>query len=300
MPIILCLGNSTWDRIYSVEEIPSQATKYFSNQLLEVGGGVAATAAVAAARLGARVFFAGRQGNDTVGDQITLDFAKYNVDTRFLRKFDSVLSPSAVVHVDKRGERQITVLKDLNMPTDAAWIDETMLDGVDCVLCDCTWPEGAERILSLARELNIETVIDADIGGEGLRKLLPLGTHVAFSHPALRDFSKTDNTEEALKIAQQFVKGTVYVTQGEKGCFWLEGGKLQHLPAYQVDVVDTTGAGDVFHGALALAISEKAQCVEAVRFASATAALKCTQVGGRAGIPQKAQVLEFINNNIQE
>lgn len=297
MTNILCIGNATWDRFFFVDEIPSQATKYFSTKFIELGGGVAATAAVAAARLGSQVSFVGRAGQDSVGEVIKTELEGWGVNTQFVQTFPGVTSSNAVVHVDKDGERQITVLRDPEMPKDPDWIKPEMLDGVVCVLCDCTWPEGAERLMTLAREKGIPTVIDADLGGEALLKLLPLGSHVAFSNPALTELSGETDAELALKHAQTHTEGTVYVTRGEKGCFWLESGELKHAPAYKVDVVDTTGAGDVFHGALAAAVAEKKSGFDAVNFASAVAALKCTRPGGRAGIPDRTQLNEFMKSS---
>ena len=89
--------------------------------------------------------------------------------------------------------------------------------------------------------------------------------------------------------------GHVYVTQGRDGCFWLENGALCHQPGFEVNVIDTTGAGDVFHGALAVSLGQKLPAADAVRFASAVAALKCTKPGGRAGIPDCDQTRSFLS-----
>ncbi|WP_413282626.1 PfkB family carbohydrate kinase [Vibrio sp. MA40-2] len=293
---ILCLGNATWDRIYSVDEIPSQATKYFSSNYLEVGGGVAATAAVAASKLGASVEFIGRIGQDIVGELVEKDLNDWNVHTSHLKTFPDHTTSNAVVHVDIHGERQITVHRDPNLPRDANWITAQLLENVDCVLCDCTWNEGAEKLLTLARELNIPSVIDADLGGESLAKLIALTDHVAFSYPALCSLSGQSDLEESLRIAQTYTNGIVYVTQGDKGCYWLDQGILHHIPAYKVKAIDTTGAGDVFHGALSFAIAQGNKGAEAIRFANAVAALKCTVIGGRAGIPTIEQTIKFINS----
>ncbi|WP_066016160.1 PfkB family carbohydrate kinase [Endozoicomonas atrinae] len=300
MATILCVGNTTWDRFYSVDSVPSAPTKYFSTDYYELGGGIAATAAVTAARLGHHVSLISRVGNDNIGKLIVDELDEWGVDISNLRVIPDAISSNAVVHVDPQGERQITVHRDKRLSTDASWIHDSFLDNVDCVLCDCTWLEGAERLLSMARARSIPTVIDADLGGDALMKLLPLGDHVAFSSPALNKLTEQDgvrDVKEALLVAQRYVKGTVYVTQGEKGCYWLEGEKFCHLPAYRVNVVDTTGAGDVFHGALAVAVAEGKSGKDAVQFASAVAALKCTQPGGRAGIPNHNQLIEFIKNH---
>ncbi len=300
MATIMCVGNTTWDRFYSVESVPNAPTKYFSTDYYELGGGIAATAAVTAARLGHRVSLVSRIGDDSIGQLIKHELGEWGVDTGNLRVIPDAISSNAVVHVDPQGERQITVHRDKRLSTDASWIHDSLLDNVDCVLCDCTWLEGAQRLLSMARERAIPTVIDADLGGDALLKLLPLGDHVAFSSPALSKLTEkagASNVKEALLVAQGYVKGVVYVTQGEQGCYWLESEKLYHLPAYRVKVVDTTGAGDVFHGALAVAVAQGKSGKDAVQYASAVAALKCTQSGGRAGIPSQNQLIEFIKNH---
>jgi sulfofructose kinase len=90
----------------------------------------------------------------------------------------------------------------------------------------------------------------------------------------------------------------VYVTQGGQGCLWLENDRLHHQPGFAVNVVDTTGAGDVFHGALAVSLAHGASPAEAVRFASGVAALKCTRPGGRAGIPDCDQARSFLSLSV--
>ena len=294
---ILCIGNATWDRIFNVNEIPSEATKYFSTSYHEIGGGVAATAAVAIATLGANVSLLTRLGNDNVGRAIKEDLNKWGVDTSLLQQFNDTSSSNAVVHVDPAGERQITVHRDSNLPVNSDWITEELLENIDCILCDCTWSEGAEKLLTLANSKGIPSVIDADLGGETMAKLVSLGTDVAFSYPALCQMTGETDIEKALLAAQQNTNGTVYVTNGEHGCYWVEDNIVKHVSGYRVNVVDTTGAGDVFHGALAFAIAKKLKGENAVNFANAVAALKCTKPGGRAGIPDYDQVINFIKSH---
>lgn len=299
MKTIVCLGNATWDSFYKVPEIPSEATKYFSTHYDEAGGGVAATAAVAIARLGANATMISRVGDDNVGQKIIDDLKSWRVDTQYVRKFDGCISSNAVVHVDSVGERQITVHRDKGMLLDPHWIPSDVLGSANCILCDCTWFEGLQYLTGLAKSLGIPSVIDADLGGVDLAKVVPLGDHIAFSYPALCTFTGKDDIAEALIEAQRLTEGVVYVTNGSDGCFWLENSQLMHEPTFHVDIVDTTGAGDVFHGALAVAIAEGMRSREAVRFANASAAIKCTMPGGRDGIPERAYVNSFIEKYSQ-
>ena len=92
--------------------------------------------------------------------------------------------------------------------------------------------------------------------------------------------------------------GFVAVTDGPNGVSWLEDGALRHMPAFAVKAIDTLGAGDAFHGAFTLALAEGRDLTDALRFASAAAALKCTQFGGAAGAPRRAEVDEFLKRQV--
>ena len=138
-------------------------------------------------------------------------------------------------------------------------------------------------------------MLDADVTPQDIAELIALSDHAAFSAPGLRRLTQRDETENALRKAQTLTNGHVYVTQGRDGCFWLENGALCHQPGFEVNVVDTTGAGDVFHGALAVSLGQQWPAADAVRFASAVAALKCTKPGGRAGIPDCDQTRSFLS-----
>jgi sulfofructose kinase len=126
--------------------------------------------------------------------------------------------------------------------------------------------------------------------------LLPLTDHAVFSEPALAGFAGSAS-DEALATMARFNCRVAAVTRGEAGVGWYEEGSLKSLSAYPVDVVDTTGAGDVFHGAYAFAIGGGLAVREAMSFASAAAALKCMRAGGRAGIPTIDDCVAFMRND---
>lgn len=157
------------------------------------------------------------------------------------------------------------------------------------------WHDGAKQAFTLARQQGVPTLLDADVTPQDIAELIALSDHAAFSAPGLRRLTQLDETENALKKAQTLTNGHVYVTQGRDGCFWLENDTLCHQPGFEVNVIDTTGAGDVFHGALAVSLGQKLPAADAVRFASAVAALKCTKPGGRAGIPDCDQTRSFLS-----
>jgi sulfofructose kinase len=165
------------------------------------------------------------------------------------------------------------------------------------VLADPRWPEGAVALFTAARALGIPTVLDGDVAdAEIFKRLLPLTDHAVFSEPALAAFAGTAGDEALAKLVR-FGCRVVAVTRGHDGVSWVENGGLHRQPAYSVDAVDTTGAGDVFHGAYAFALGAGLATGDAMRFAAATAAMKCLHAGGRAGIPSTRDSLAFMRTN---
>ena len=295
MARIACVGITVLDRIWYLADLPKEGGKYVANNYTEVGGGPAATAAVAAAKLGADVDFIGRVGDDDTGSRLLAELESLGVNTRFTRIFKGARSSQSAVLVDASGERIIANYPSPDLPEEADWLQDIDYSQWDVVLADVRWHDGAKQALTLARQQGVTTVLDADITPQDIADLVALSDHAAFSAPGLQRMTQIAEAESALKKAQTLTNGHVYVTQGKDGCYWLEKGALSYLPAFKIDVVDTTGAGDVFHGALAVGLAQNQPAQEAVRFASAVAALKCTRPGGRAGIPDCDQTRSFLS-----
>jgi sulfofructose kinase len=163
------------------------------------------------------------------------------------------------------------------------------------VLCDVRWPKASQVVLQTARDQGVTTVLDADLtSDDAVERLIGFADYSIFSAPALERLSGTPDFTAGLRIAQERTSGIVGVTLGEDGFAWLDEGDLHACPAFRVATVDTLAAGDVFHGAFALAIGEGLATADAGRLASAAAALKCTRWGGRAGIPNRTEVEQFL------
>ncbi|MDX3925872.1 MAG: sugar kinase [Shinella sp.] len=283
-PSVICLGLSALDRIWRVE-IPFSggSEKIRAGQHLTEPGGMAANAAVTVARLGGVASFWGRAGDDEAGRLMVEDFAAEGVDTSQFRLFEGGASSVSGVIVDARGERQIVNFRG-HYPTDPTWLPLAGLS-VDCVLADPRWPEGAQALFSAARRQGIPTVLDGDVADTNIfERLLPLTDHAIFSEPGLHSFGGED-VDAALARAAGFGCRMVAVTRGGDGLLWLDRSGKHHMPAPAVQAVDTTAAGDVFHGAYAFAIGASLGIADALGFASSVAALKCTRPGGRAAIP---------------
>lgn len=303
MAAIVCVGIAVWDQIFAVDTLPDHGGKFFYRDFRETGGGPAATAAAAASRLGVGAAFWGRVGDDAIGARIVEDLARYDVDIADIRRVGERVSTLSAVILDRAGERMILTPADSQLDPDPSWLPLERIAGTDAVLADVRWPEGARAALDMARQHGIPSVLDADTttGAPPIAPLVAAASHVVFSASGLRAFAGSDDRAAALRAAHDRIGGTIAVTAGGDGCSWIDdNGDAWHLPAFEVDVVDTLGAGDVFHGALAVALAERWPLSDAVLFASAAAAIKCTRLGGRAGTPRRAEVEAFLRNNVAE
>ena len=290
---VFCLGISTLDYVYSVEALPTRGEKYRSRGLAVIGGGCAGNASVAIARLGGRCWLATRLADDPTGDQIVADLVGEGVETEFARRVAGLRSPVSAILVDAEGERMIISYSDPEMPEDTHWLPKALPEGAGAVLADTRWGEGALAALRLARAAAVPGVLDGD------RKpphpdLVGTASHVAFSAQALAELSGEADPRVGLARLAQGASTWLAVTLGKEGVLFIENGEVFHAPAFTVETVDTLGAGDVWHGAFALALAEGQGERAAIRFASATAAIKCTRFGGRAGAPRRDEVMDFL------
>ena len=295
---VICLGLSAFDYIWQVERLPEgRSDKVRAPEFLTKGGGMAATAAVAVARLGGEARFWGRAGEDREGAAMRDELAAEGVDVSGFRLFGGGRSSISGVFVDPAGERHIANFRGQDLPPAPDWLPLDTVAKAGAILADPRWPEGAEAAFTAARAAGIPTILDADVADRDVfERLLPLTDHAIFSAPALLGFAGAD-TEAALARVATFGCRIAAVTLGGDGVLWREDGATAQRPALPVAVVDTTGAGDVFHGAYALAIAKGAPTGPAMEFAGVAAALKCTQAGGRRGIPTFEQTMRFWRDN---
>ncbi|WP_439574974.1 PfkB family carbohydrate kinase [Phreatobacter sp.] len=286
-PRIVCAGIATLDLVYAVDTMPTEAVKYRAKDLVMSGGGLAGNAAVAAARLGAAVSLVTRLGDDLPGDAIIAGLAAEGIDCSAVARVPGGRSPVSSVIVDPAGERMVVSHSDNATLGDAADLPDALLAGADACYAETRWIAAALRLLPQARAAGIPSVLDADRRPSD-PAVLDLATHVGFSAPALKELTGIDDVASALAAASTSRANVYLVTDGEKGAWYMEDGRVRHEPAFPVAAVDTLGAGDTWHGALAVALGEHQPLRQAVRFANGAAALKCTVFGGRAGMPHRA------------
>lgn len=312
-PHVICLGHSALDYLWQIPalaDLPVEGGKCRADSFVQVGGGMAATAAVTVARLGLAVQLWSRAGQDAAGLAIRDELAAAGVGVQQLRLFAGSQSSASAILVDAKGERLIVNARGHGLPTAADWLPLQEVARVQAVLADPRWPEGAKALFTAARQRGVPTVLDADVAEPAIfAELLPLCDHALFSEPGLAlwaDHCQLGHAsiETQLRAVQQLGCKVAAVTLGAQGVQWLDQGSdsdsdsqsLQHTPARPVRVVDTTGAGDVFHGAYATALALGHSSKHAFSFASSAAALKCQHAGGRQGIPTMEETVVFNNS----
>lgn len=284
---IICVGNLVHDEVFQVEELPRTGIKTGVLGYEQRFGGPAATAAVAICRLGGAAAYWGRVGADAAGQAGLAAMRGYGVDCSGVAILPEGRTLRAMVVVDRGGER-IIISDRRSLSPDPGALPVDSLDGVGAVLVDSRWPAGAEIALDRARAAGIPTILDADGGVIGeIQPLIDKADHVVFSSEGLRDHVGEGDPESLLHRCAAGAGRVFAVTRGREGSLWLVDGVVSAVPAFPVEVADTTGCGDVFHGAYALALCEGHPPLAAARFAAAAAAIKAERARGWDGMADR-------------
>ncbi|MES0128388.1 sugar kinase [Mesorhizobium sp. M0029] len=295
---LLSVGALTLDTILRVETLPTHQGKFIASDGIQIASGMATSAACAARRLGAEVFLWASAGDDAVGDQLLAGIEAEGVDCGFVRRVEGARSALAAILVDAHGERIIVPFYDPKAQADPEAVPVADLSGFDAVLVDVRWPGAAALALTAARSAGRPAILDADTATlEVLERLLPLASHVVASETAARIVcGHALDPETACADLASRTDAFVAVTGGAAGSWWHDrsAGCVRHIAAPKIKAVDTLAAGDVFHGAFAVGLAEAMPIEQALRFASAAAALKCQRFGGRLGAPNRADTMAML------
>jgi sulfofructose kinase len=233
----------------------------------------------------------GRVGSEPGVQMLRERLRAEGIEDRGLEVVPGALTSVSAIVVDARGERQI-----FNHRGDAIArahaLDTRVLEGADVVLTDPRWTAGAQAALRWARARRVISVLDVDVAPvDDLQRLVPLAQWAVFSEPGLAAYAPDLSVQQALQRALDSGCEVAMVTRGEQPVWWRRrSGPMQRMPVPNVTAVDTTGAGDVFHAALALALGEGRSERNAVAFAATAAALKCLGGPGVLGAPLRAAV----------
>ncbi len=296
---VVGVGIASWDMIGVASHDPMLGAKQPLAQLMEAGGGPVATALVTLARLGVGGRLISAVGDDGYGSRIIADLEQEGVAT------DTILVAPGGSHVafalvePLHGRRTVWWHNDRQV---FATLAETLeahrqtITAARALLLDTHLPEAGLVAARWMREAGGIVMIDAERYSDNAAALLPLCTAVVVSQRFGREATGEDDPDRAARALYDRCKTLVVVTGGEAGCWCVSADEAFHMPAFCVDVLDTTGAGDVFHGGFLYGLLQGWPLREVARFASATAALKCRAYGGRAGIPRLLNIRTLLED----
>ena len=300
MKPILCVGACAWTTIFRVAHLPQGSAKIIPEEAIQIGDGMSASAACAIVKLGGRAEFWARVGDDANGRAAIASLTEAGLDCTQVHYVSGVKGSFCSVVIDGDGERIVIPRHDPALPNDTSWLplDRIANGDYSAVLTEVRWPEGAAAVLDAARSAGIPAILDAEVGApDVLNDLAHRSTHVLYSETGLAAHVGDGDVRSQLQRSQAILPDAfVGVTRGVEGFFWLDrsNGHIEHATGISVTAVDTLGAGDVFHGAYALALVEGMSAHEAGRLACVAASLKCEVFGGRMGTPDRGRVANYL------
>lgn len=287
----LCIGHATYDFTMSMEDYPKENAKYRVENAVECGGGPASNAAFLLSLWGVETYFAGVVGNDENGKKIKEEFKKVNVKTRFLEVDSNNDTTMSFVLINaKNGSRTIFTKKSSGMK-----LTKEINIKPDLILVDGEELEASKKVL--LNNKNAISIIDAGRLRESTIELAKMVDYVVCSRTFVEeyigikiDLSNKDVLDEIfVKLMTDFKN--VIITLEEKGALYQREGKVKLIQSIEVDEVDSTGAGDIFHGAFAYSLLKKYDIEKSIMISNIAGAISVTRLGGRYSMPSLKEVM---------
>lgn len=292
---VLCVGATSYDLVFQVNHHPGPDEKAVAESFTQCGGGPAANASVMVARMGLKSAFAGYLGLDLFGGLHLEELQSAGVRTELVVRGDHP-TPVSSVWVKPSGERSLVNYRSAGSVLNQKVVDFTNINP-KVVLFDGYEPELSGFLLNETRARGIETVLDAGSWNRGTAQLFDKVDYLVCSETFALQFAGTSSP--ALALEKLIVRnGCVVITLGREGLIWRNSDGEGRIPAFPVSAKDSTGAGDVFHGAFAGSLAMGKGWRETLLYASAAAALSCTRLGARTGIPEGADVESFLDERM--
>ncbi len=305
---IVVVGSSNTDMIVRIPRIPRPGETVTGGEFSIASGGKGANQAVAAARAGGDVELIARVGNDLFGKQAIDGFSLNGIKTDHIVRDRETASGVALIFVDRQGETSIAVVAGANMKLNANDIEaaEKSIASANILLLQLEIPqETVKTAVKIAARHRMIVILNPapwnPVDDELLRQITivtPNKTEAEMMS-GVKIESESD-LASAAKIIQSRGVESVLITLGVRGAFLLGYGLRELIPAFKVQAVDTTAAGDVFNGALSVALAEEKPIREAVRFANAAAALAVTRMGAQPSAPFRNEIDEFLRTSIAD
>lgn len=293
----ICIGHSTYDTTLPMDEYPIENTKNRVEKHIECGGGPASNGAYLLQKWGMPTTICSVVGDDYYGDNIINDFIRIGADTRYIEKNKGHFTDSSFIIANmSNGSRTIITSKDDKVRK----LSQDIYEKCDVILIDGEHPETAHQVLD--NNPNAISVLDAGRLNDDTKSLGKKVTYLVCSHEFAEEFTgKKLNYDdislltETHKMLTDYFNTNVIITLESKGSFTIIDGEYRIVPSIKVKALDSTGAGDIFHGAFTYFIGMKYSLYEAIRLASITGAISVTRIGSRFSIPTLEEVLDYDN-----
>lgn len=295
---IVVVGSVNTDLVVRASRIPSPGETVTGGRFLQADGGKGANQAVAAARLGAHVTFVGRVGADELGEHAVTGLRDEGIDVRFVTRDPGAASGVALIVVDGSGENAIAVAPGANARLSSADVEAAagVIEEADALLLQLETPlEPVERAASIASEAGVRVILNPAPARPIPESLLALVDVLTPNEGEARALGGESEVEAAAAALRRRGVGTVVVTLGSRGALLVTHEGETRVATVAVDVVDTTGAGDAFNGALAAGLAEGMDLEAAARFGCAAGTLATTVAGARPSLPERARVAALMN-----
>lgn len=292
---IICIGHSTYDTTLPMNEYPKENIKYRVENSIECGGGPASNGAYLLAKWGMDVTICSIVGDDYYGEEIIKEFNKINANTKYLEKREGYNTSSSYIIANmSNGSRTILTSKREKIRK----LSQDVYDKADVILIDGEHPETANQVLD--NNPNAISIIDAGRLNDDTRYLGKKVTYLVCSKDFAEEFTNKeiddiniDNLISIHKELEDYFKNNIIITLESAGSFTKIDGVYQIIPSIKVKAIDSTGAGDIFHGSFTYFIANHYPLKEAIRLASITGAISVTRVGSRYSIPMLSEVIEY-------
>ncbi len=289
---VLCVGATSYDFVFQVDHHPESDEKTVADAFVRCGGGPAANASVMVSRMGLKSAFAGYLGTDLFGGLHLQELQAAGVNTELVVRGEYPTPLSSVI-VKPSGDRSLVNYRSADSVLPGGCIDFSAIHPA-VVLFDGHEPEISLALLEETRARGIKTILDAGSVNRGTRQLFDRVDYLVCSERFAAEFTGASSPDLAIEglIAHN---PSVVITLGGAGLIWRSANGGGRIPAFPVEAIDSTGAGDVFHGAFAGSLAMGKKWDDLLRYSSAAAALSCTRLGARTSIPKGIEVERFID-----
>ena len=289
-------GICSVDFLGVVEKYPAPGEKIPMTAFAKQGGGLTGTALVAAARLGVKTAYIGKLGEDEYSRFVLEEFQHDGVNVDQVVFAEGAQPPVAFIHVEQNsGERRIArYWKEFDLQPKEIAVE--VIRNSRMLFLEHHFVEAGIFAARLSKQAGGLVVVDAERNAAGFEPILHAADYVIVSQNFAAQQTGSADPEQSASRLQQKYGGIIVVTAGESGAFCRTPENTFYQPAFPVEVVDTTGAGDVFHGAFMAGLIEHWRLPKILEFASAVAAMKCRGLGGRAMIPNRREAEAFLQS----